>query len=367
MRFDLIMNWINDGGSRPRRAPAGETGHPRPRPTTHGHPARHRRARQAGRVLTALSLLLYLGAPAGSAELAGVWESRYGELSSPRAAAPVQPSTPDLPDLQESLPVEFPGTLPFDIRDLPELGVRTPSTFRLCAEPCTSSRHRIRPSAPGTLKIEARWTGSAEDLSLALRGPGSETYAQSSGQSPLSLQVRLTESMLEKEGPWWVVVKEPGDGEARGELSITLPGAEEARTEASRGQGEATRAERNGLRVIERRVNEEGLPEVVYADGSRKVRHSDGRTFLHTPDGRSREIFEPMMNIGPLEPPSGLSREQLEKWLGKVAGRVDQALGLVITPEERERLLGKIENEDYYERLLWRLDFLEFYLSEARD
>lgn len=83
----------------------------------------------------------------------------------------------------------------------------------------------FRVPAAGTVRVEARWTGSPAKLTLILNGPGRTGYYQRlDDRSPLVVVQDVTAEILEKGNEWKVSVVDFGkSGSARGTVTISYP------------------------------------------------------------------------------------------------------------------------------------------------
>jgi len=83
----------------------------------------------------------------------------------------------------------------------------------------------LKVPAAGTIRVEARWTGSPAKLTLILNGPGQTGYYQRlEDRSPLVVVQDVSGEILEKGRDWKASIVNFGDsGSAKGTVTITYP------------------------------------------------------------------------------------------------------------------------------------------------
>ena len=85
-------------------------------------------------------------------------------------------------------------------------------------------------NGPGTIRIDASWTGSAERLALILNGPDRPEmsnpvayYAREDGSTPLTLSYSITQEDAQRGQRFFVSLVNFSGGEAQGDVKITKP------------------------------------------------------------------------------------------------------------------------------------------------
>jgi hypothetical protein len=85
--------------------------------------------------------------------------------------------------------------------------------------------YRFIVGAPGEIRVQAAWTGTASNLALILNGPGQvSAYARQDGSSPLELRYTVTSADVAKGETWTIGIWNFGGGTADGDISLTSPG-----------------------------------------------------------------------------------------------------------------------------------------------
>ena len=80
--------------------------------------------------------------------------------------------------------------------------------------------------APGEIRVQASWTGTANNLALILNGPGQvNAYARQDGPSPLEIRYLVASADVAKGETWTMGIWNFGGGTADGDLILTSPGA----------------------------------------------------------------------------------------------------------------------------------------------
>lgn len=92
---------------------------------------------------------------------------------------------------------------------------------------------------PGTIRVEARWTGSASNLALILNGPGQEGhYQRIDGRSPLAVTQQVTRAILARGTRWKAsIVNFSRKGAAIGTATVNYPGGDPGGPDGPGGPG----------------------------------------------------------------------------------------------------------------------------------
>ena len=79
--------------------------------------------------------------------------------------------------------------------------------------------------APGEIRVQAEWTGTAGNLALILNGPGQvNAYSRQDGTSPLEIRYYVTGDDVSKGETWTIGIWNFGGGTADGDLILNSPG-----------------------------------------------------------------------------------------------------------------------------------------------
>lgn len=91
--------------------------------------------------------------------------------------------------------------------------------------PSDKDEYRFIVGAPGEIRVQAEWTGTAGNLALILNGPGQvNAYARQDGTSPLEIRYAVTGADVSKGETWTIGIWNFGGGTADGDLILTSPG-----------------------------------------------------------------------------------------------------------------------------------------------
>lgn len=85
-------------------------------------------------------------------------------------------------------------------------------------------RFKLQFEEPGCIWARATWTGTAENLSLILNGPGQTwAYDRQDGPSGMALTYGVTRDDLDEGTDWTLTIANFGSGRASGDVEIGLP------------------------------------------------------------------------------------------------------------------------------------------------
>jgi hypothetical protein len=115
--------------------------------------------------------------------------------------------------------------------------------------------------------------------------------------------------------------------------------------------------------VKSRLVSPNGSIKLKFADGSSRVLSPDGKVTPHTPSGAAMTPYSLQIPVGDMPP----IPNEAGDWINAVQDRLFEIIKSQLKSDELPRYMPLESGKTNYELVLWRINFIDFLLSEKEE